>query len=371
MGDRLQARHWGKAKARSLFAPFAAAGFLAAFASPAAAADAGFFAGKNVDLYIGYEAGASYDTYARLMAEHISRFLAGNPNVISRNMPGAASMRVMSYMHDVAKKDGTAWGAVDRNVAVEPLLYGKESKAPFKTPAEFTWIGSLNTEIGVAAVWHTTGIKSWEETLTRPTIVAMAGAQGGIGARVLNSILGTKFQQVCCYGSDANQNLAMERGEVEGRVGWSWSGVKSTGAEWLKSGQIRLLMQVGLQKNAEIPADVPLVMDLAKTEKDKSALKIVFANQSLGRPFVMPAGVPEAQVTEVRRAFSAMMKDPVFLADAQKRNMEISDPKSGEEITAILADVYASSEDSILAARRAISEGAYKMKDEGKKPAAP
>jgi tripartite-type tricarboxylate transporter receptor subunit TctC len=352
---------------RKLVAALAASVLSAVAASGASAQPADFFAGKTIDLYIGYEAGAGYDLYARLLGEHIGRFLPGHPNVIPRNMPGAASMRAMTFIHQAAKKDGTAWAAIDRNVAVEPLLYGADSKAPFKNPNEFNWIGSMNTEIGVAAVWHTTGIKSWEDTLTRQTIVAMAGAQGGIGARVLNSILGTQFQQVCCYSSDGLQNLAMERGEVEGRVGASWSTFKTAATKWLETGQVKILMQVGLEKNADIPGDVPLVMDLAKNEKDRSAMKIVFSNQSLGRPYVMPAGVPAAQVAEVRSAFMTMVKDPAFLADAEKRHLEITNPKSGEQITAILQDVYAASEEAVLAARRSIKEGEYKMKDESKK----
>ena len=351
---------------RGLFVGLSAAVLWAGLAPTAVAQETNFYAGKTVDFYIGYDAGASYDIYARLMAENIGRFIPGHPSIISRNMPGAASMRVMSYLHEAAKKDGTAWGAVDRNVAVEPLLYGSDSKAAFKSPLEFNWIGSLNTEIGVAAVWHTTGIKSWEETRTRPTIVSMAGAQGGIGARALNSILGTQFRQVCCYGADSSQNLAMERGEVEGRVGWSWSSLKVSNMDWLQNGKLTLLMQVGLKKNAEIPADVPLAIDLAQTENDKNALKIIFANQSMGRPYLMPGGVPAAQVAEVRRAFVAMMKDPVFLADVDKRRLEVSDPMSGEEIEEILRDIYGSSEQAITAARRAIKEGEFKMKDEKK-----
>jgi tripartite-type tricarboxylate transporter receptor subunit TctC len=368
MRDHTRVRHRKElGKGRPLLASVSAAVLSAGLASPAWAQETNFYSGKTIDFYIGYEAGASYDIYARMMAENIGRFIPGHPSIIPRNMPGAASMRVMSFLHEAAKKDGTAWGAVDRNVATEPLLYGSDSKAVFKSPLEFNWIGSLNTEIGVAAVWHTTGIKSWEQTRTRPTIVAMAGAQGGIGARALNSILGTQFQQVCCYGADSSQNLAMERGEVEGRVGWSWSSLKASNMEWLQSGKITLLMQVGLNKNSEIPDDVPLVVDLAQTENDKKALKIIFANQSMGRPYVMPSGVPAAQVAEVRRAFAAMMKDPAFLAEAAKRRLEVSDPKPGEEIEDILRDVYASSEEAIIAARRAIKEGGFKMKDESKK----
>jgi tripartite-type tricarboxylate transporter receptor subunit TctC len=354
-------------KGRPLLASVSAAVLWAGLASPVSAQEADFYAGKTIEFYIGYEAGTGYDIYARLMSENIGRFIPGHPAIIPRNMPGAASMRAMNFIHEAARRDGIAWAAVDRNVAMEPLLYGNESKAPYKTPLEFNWIGSLNTEIGVAAVWHTTGIKSWEETLTRPTIVAMAGAQGGIGARALNSFLGTQFQQVCCYGGDGGQNLAIERGEVEGRVGWSWSTLKASHTDWVESGKLKLLMQVGLQKNPDIPAEVPLVIDIAKTESDKQALKIIFANQSLGRPYVMPAGVPADRLAVVRRAFVEMTKDPAFLADAAKRRLEINDPKSGEEIHQILREVYDSPADIVAAAQRAIKDGEFKMKDDAKK----
>ncbi len=345
----------------TLFVSVAAAGLLATSSVAALAED--FYAGKTVDLYITQDAGAGYDLYARLLADNIVKYLPGKPLIIPRNMQGAGGMRVMAFLHDVAKRDGTAMGAVDRGVAAEPILYGKESKAPFKNPLEFSWFGSLNTEIGVAAVWHTTGIKSWEELLTRPTITSMANSQGGAGARALNAILGTQFKQVCCYGSDSNQNLAMERGEVDGRVGWSWSSLKVANMEWLQTGKIKLLMQVGLQKNKEIPADVPLVLDLAKTDKGKKALTIIFANQSMGRPYLMPPGTPAERVAEVRKAFNTMVKDPAFLADAEKRHLEISDPKSGEEIEALLKSIYAAPPDAIAAAQDAMKEGEVKMID--------
>ena len=349
--------------ARKFLTGLASVVLLAASAAGAAAQQKDFFAGKTVDLYITQDAGTGYDLYSRLMADNIVKYLPGKPLIIPRNMQGAGGMRVMTFLYEVAKKDGMAWGGVDRGVAVEPILYGKDSKAPYKNPLEFNWLGSLNTEIGVAAFWHTTGIKSWEELLTRPTIVSMANSQGGFGARALNAILGTKFKQVCCYGSDSNQNLAMERGEVEGRVGWSWSSLRVANMEWLQTGKIKLLMQVGLKKNKEIPADVPLVLDLAKTQKQKQALLITFANQSMGRPFVMPPGVPPAVVAEVRKAFAQMIKDPAFLAEADRRHLEISDPTTGEEVEALLKSVYASQPEAIAAAQEAMKEGEVKMID--------
>jgi tripartite-type tricarboxylate transporter receptor subunit TctC len=321
-----------------------------------------FFAGKTVDLYIGNEAGASYDLYARLMAKHIVRFIPGHPAIVARNMPGAGGMLALNYLYEVARKDGTALGVVDRGLAAEPLLYGSDSKAAFKTTLDFNWVGSLNTEIGVAAIWHTTGITSWEQTRTRPVIVPMQGAQGGVAARALNRFLGTRFEQVCCYAGDGFQNVAMERGEVEGRIGWSWSSLKVTHTDWLQSGKIRLLMQVGLQKNPEISGDVPLVVDLAPTEKDRQALKIIFSNQSMGRPVLMPPGVPPERVAVIRRAFMDMVRDGEFLADAKKQNLEITDPKSGAEIQQLLNELYSAPQDAVLAAQAAMKEGESKAR---------
>jgi len=352
---------------RLLVACLATVGLPAGLASTASAKDTDFFAGKQVEVLIGNSAGTAYDLYARVMTDNIGRFIPGHPTFIPRNTPGAGGLRVMNQLYQAAARDGTVWGTINRNVATETLLYPDKTKAVFKSPLEFVWIGSLNTEVGVAAVWHTTGIKSWEETLTRSTIVAMASSQGGEGARVLNAILGTKFEQVCCYGGDANQNLAMERGEVEGRVGWSWSSLRATKMDWLQSGKIRILMQVGLQKNREIPGDVPLALDLAKTEKDKKALKIIFADQSIGRPVLMPPKVPADRVAVIQRAFIKMVKDPQFLAAAEKRHLEINDPKSGEEVESLLKEVYESPKETVAFAQKALEKGEFKVRPGGTK----
>ena len=347
--------------ARRGFAKFALAVGCMALASCTPPEGKDFYQGKTVHVVVGYEPGGGYDSYARLLAKHMAKYIPGRPSIVAQNMPGGGGIGAANYLYNVARKDGTVWGGVDRNVAVEPILYGKESTAPYENPLVFNWIGSLNTEIGVATVWSATGIKSWQELLTRPTIVSMESSRGGVAGRALNNILGTKFEQICCYGSDSNQNLALERGEVEGRVGWSWSSLRASNMEWLRDGKITILMQVGLKKNPGIPGDPPLVLDLAKTEKDRQALKIIFANQSMGRPFVMPGGVPPERLAEVRKAFWEMVKDPAFLAEAERRHLEVSDPMSGEEVQALLKDVYSSPQEAVAAAQNAMKRGEFKM----------
>ncbi len=344
----------------------AAAGAVLTIAgSPARAADP--YAGATINLYIGYEAGSSYNTYARLFASHMARFLGGKPTIISRNMPGAGGMRAINYLMQAAPRDGSAWAAPAREVAVEPLLYGSESRAAYKSPLELNWIGSLNTEVGVAALWHTTGVKTWEEARDKPIIVAMASAHGGISSRAVNSLLGARFQQVCCYGGGSNQDLAMERGEVQARIGWSWSSLAATKMDWLKEGKIHLIMQLGLQKNPNIPGNVPLVLDLAGTDRDRQALKIIFAAQSMGRPYVMPPGVPAERLAAARAAFGKMVKDKGFLAEAERTHHEVNDPKSGQEVEEILRDVYTSSPEAVAAARAAIKSGEIKIVRQPKK----
>src|SRR5262249_29160183 len=149
---------------------------------------------------------------------------------------------------------------------------------------------------------------------------------------------------------------------VEGRVGWSWSSLKASHLDWLQAGKIRILMQIGLQKDPEIPGDPPLVLDLAKSEADRRALGIIFASQSMGRPYVMPPGVPQARLAEVQAAFAEMARDAAFLADAQAHGLEITGPKSGVEILRILDDLYGAPPDAILAAQIAMTAGEEKQR---------
>ena len=352
-------------KYRSVLACCAVTGLLAGYGVTASASADDFYKGKTISVYIGYGPGSAYDSYARLLIDHIGRFIPGHPSLLPRNMRGAGSIRAANFIYKAAPKDGTAWAAPSRAIATETLLYGKDSKTAFSKPGDLNWIGSLNTE--VAAVWHTAGVKTWEEARSKPLIVAMSSSHGGISARAVNSLLHANFQQVCCYGSGNFQNIAMERGEVQARIGWSWSSLKATKMDWLRTGKIYLFMQLGLQKDPEIPGDVPLVLDLAQSQKDKQALKIIFSTQNLGRPYIMPPGVPEARVALVQDAFMKMVKDPAFLAEAKKNRLEINDPQSGREILALLEEVYASPKNAIAAARHAIKAGEIKIVRQPKK----
>ena len=323
---------------------------LAFAASPASAdAVADFYKGKNLTVYIGYAAGGGYDAYGRMLARYYGKFMPGNPTVVPRNMPGAGSIVLANALYNTLPKDGTAIGIIGRGVPMEPL-FGRPG--PKFEAAKFNYIGSMNNEVSVCVAYHTSKIKTIQDAQQHEMILA-GTAQGSDGvdfAVVLNNVLGTKFKLITGYPGGSTQQLAMERGEVEGRCGWSWSSVVTTRGYWLKEGKLRILLQAALTGHPELDKmGVPKVMDLAKSERDKQVLKLVFARQTMGRPFLAPPGVPEDRVAALRKAFDAMLKDKAFLAAADKAKMEI-EPVNGKDVADLIADVYKSPPDIAQAA---------------------
>ncbi len=296
-----------------------------------------FYKGKNVDLYIGYSSGGGYDTYARLLARHMDRHLPGNPSIVPKNQPGAGSLVLANWLYNVAPKDGTAFGTVGRGVAFDPLL-GSE-KAQFD-PTKFNWIGSMNDEVSVCVAWHTSGITSFEQLRDKTLVVGGTGPTADTDQfpKVLNGTLGTKFDIISGYPGGNDISLAMERGEVKGRCGWSWSSIVATRKDWIDQGKIKILVQLSTQKHPDLP-NVPLIMDFAKTPEQKQILQLVFARQAMGRPFVAPPDLPKERVAALRRAVMATLKDQQLLDEAKKMNLEIN-PVSGENVQALVEEAY-------------------------------
>jgi tripartite-type tricarboxylate transporter receptor subunit TctC len=298
---------------------------------------AAFYKGKSIDLYIGYSAGGGYDVYARALARHMGRFIPGSPTIVPKNMPGAGSLVLANWLYNVAAKDGTAFGMIGRGTAFDPLL--GSTKAQFDA-AKFTWIGSMNDEVSVCVAWHTSGIASLEQVVQNELTVGGTGPAADTDQfpKVLNATLHTKFKIIPGYPGGNDIDLAMERGEVMGRCGWSWSSVIATHKSWIDEKKINVLVQLSLNKHADLP-NAPLVMDLAKTEEQRQIFKLVFARQPMGRPFLAPPGIPADRMATLRKAFVDTMKDPGFLAEAEKMKLEIS-PVSGDAVQAIVQEVY-------------------------------
>ncbi|MDH7799679.1 MULTISPECIES: tripartite tricarboxylate transporter substrate-binding protein [unclassified Beijerinckia] len=306
---------------------------MAAFVSSASAQSA-----PTVNLYVGYTAGGGYDVYGRMVGRFMSRHLPGSPTILIQNMPGAGSLRLANWLYSVAPKDGNTFGIVARGVAFDTLLGlpGTNYDA-----TKFTWLGSAANEVSVCVAWHTSKIKTVDQIFSEEWIVGGTGGSADTDQypKLINGVLGTKMKLVVGYPGGNDVNLAMERGEVQGRCGWSWSSVKSTTPDWIRDKKVNVLMQLSLNKHPDLP-NVPLVLDLAKTPLQKGIFQLVFARQVLGRPFLAPPGIPPERAAILRKAFMDTMQDKEFLAETERAKLEIT-PVSGEEVQKLVADAYA------------------------------
>jgi tripartite-type tricarboxylate transporter receptor subunit TctC len=323
----------GTALAAAALAPFAMAWFSTAHAQDPAA----FYKGRNVNMEIGYSVGGGYDVYARMITRFIGNHIPASPTVVTKNMEGAGSLRLANWLYNAAPKDGTEMGTIGRGVAFDPLLGNKSAQFD---ASKFTWLGSANNEVSVCVAWQGTGITKFEDLYTKQ--ITVGGTGGGsdtdVFPQILNAVLGTKMKVISGYPGGNDVGLAMERGEVQGRCGWSWSSVMATHKDWVEQKKIVVLVQLALSKHPDLP-DVPLVTDLAKTDEQRQILKLIFARQVMGRPYLAPPSLPKERVDGLRQAFMDTMKDKEFLAAAEKAQLEIT-PVTGPDIEKLVKEVY-------------------------------
>jgi len=328
---------------------------LAACSPDGAQAPADFYRGKTIQVLIGMSPGGAYDVYARMLARHMGKHIPGNPRLVPSNMEGAGSLTLTNYLYNVAPKDGTVIGTINRGAPFEPLI-GEPELARFD-PALFTWIGSIANEVSICAAWDRAGVDNFEQLFTRELTVGGTGSGADTNQfpKVMNGVLGTKLKIVSGYPGGNNIDLAMERGEVDGRCGWSWSSIVSTRKAWLESGSIKVLVQLALQKHPDLP-NVPLIMDYAKTDEQRAMLRLIFSRAALGCPFLAPPGMPADRAAILRKAFDDTMKDPEFLADAAQALLEVA-PVGGEELQALIADIYRTPKDVVEKTRAIVMRG--------------
>jgi tripartite-type tricarboxylate transporter receptor subunit TctC len=315
---------------------------------------ADFYAGKSINLLIGFSPGGGYDLYARTLARHMSRFIPGNPRLLPQNMPGAGSLRAINYLYGVAPKDGTTIAHFAPGVMFEPLL-GRGELAQFDA-TKFTWLGSISKEVSVCAFMASTGIRTWRDMQTKQYIIAASGggAESDVFPTVLRNMFNLPLKLVTGYPGGTEMILAMERHEADGRCGWSWTSLLSRNKNLLDSKQINLTLQIALEKDKH-PAlqDVQLVTDLTDDPRKKAALKLFVSRQLAARPFAAPPGVPADRAQALRNAFNATMKDPEFLAEAGKLSLDV-DPVTGAAVEALIREVYATPPDVVAIARDAL-----------------
>jgi tripartite-type tricarboxylate transporter receptor subunit TctC len=296
-----------------------------------------FYRGRKIDLVIGYSPGGTYDLYARLLARHLGRHIPGQPLIVPRNMPGAGSRTAATYVFGIAPRDGSVLATADQSLSLQQAA--GDTRLKFDT-TQFNYIGNPNAENNTTVTWHTSGVRTIEDARRRETTMgATGGSTSSQYPKAMNALLGTKFRIIVGYPGGNDINLAMERGEVDGRGSNSWASWKVTRAHWLAEKKINILVQIGLKKAADLP-DVPLLMELGASAEDRALLRLLSASTEIGRPIFTTPGVPAERVAALRAAFEAMLRDPAFVQEARKENFDI-DPVTGEAMQKLVAEIVA------------------------------
>jgi tripartite-type tricarboxylate transporter receptor subunit TctC len=311
--------------------------FLLAPLTAAADAVEDFYKGKNITLVIGFAPGAGYDTYGRLIARHFGRLMPSHPSIIPQNMPGAGSLKAANHIYNVSPKDGTALGMFASSTAFEQMFGGEGVQ--FET-AKFTWIGNIDESIGTCAVWHTTGVNNFDEMLKTELIFGGSGpaAVTSQHATALRNLLGAKIKLVQGYNGAQDVKLAMARGEVQAGCGMALSSLKSQHAQDWKSGQLKPVVQLAIERSPELPT-VAHIYDYAKDEEMRQVFDLVFGRHVIGRPISAPPGLPTDRKQALRKAFMDTMKDPTFAAEAGKLQLDIT-PSDGEGVEKLFARFF-------------------------------
>jgi tripartite-type tricarboxylate transporter receptor subunit TctC len=306
-----------------------------ALSQPAPAQDS-YFKGKTINIVVGYSAGGGYDQYARLVARHLGRFLPGNPIVIVQNMPGAASMISVRHLDINAAKDGTVISMFDPGLILESFAAGSSAKTSFK---DYRWIGALFRDIRVCYASVQSGVRTWDDMMKRKEFLIGTTAKGSnayVNGAILRKVFRAPVRQIPGYPGSNEQRLALERGELEGNCA-SWSALPQ---DWIVNRRINALVRFSSKRPADMPEDVPYVLDLAKTQEQRDLVIVLDAPGELGRPLIVSKDVPSGRVTTLRTALEAMLKDASFLGEANKQNLPL-DPVSGEEAETMIRQIYA------------------------------
>jgi tripartite-type tricarboxylate transporter receptor subunit TctC len=326
-----------------------------ALCSAGARADAveDFYKGRTLTVYIASGPGGGYDAYGRLLAQYIVKHLPGHPQEVASNMSGAGGRTVANFLYNKAPQDGTAIGILQAPIIMDRLLYGKDAQGVLYDPLKFAWIGSLDQFTPIAVVMNRLGVKTLEQAKGKEIKFGSSGGDVSerLYANILNTMLGTDFVAVPGYSGSAEIALAMDRGEIPAFVGWYWAGMKRTKPEWLEKDLISVLVQFGITPNPEIKA--PFVLDLLKSAEDKQVVRTALSQLAMARPFTAPPNTPKDRVAALRAAFDAMIKDPDFLADAKKQQLDIT-PYSGAQIDTLMKDIYATPPELVARVRAAM-----------------
>jgi tripartite-type tricarboxylate transporter receptor subunit TctC len=334
----------------------------ALMASPAMADSiADFYRGKTYNIYTGSgeNSTGAVALYARAVAEVIGRHIPGEPLVVIRAMPGAGGIKAANFIYGIAPQDGTVHGFISRGFILQPLMGTKQAQFD---PTKLQWIGSTASEVSIGAVWAAdTDVKTVYDAMKREVVVGGTSPtqDTGLFPVVLNKLIGTKFKVVTGYKSSTEVDLAMQRGEVQGKIGWTWGSLNGgSTANWVREGKVRVIIQMGLEKSPRIPAEVPLLLDLARNTEDRQLMELIFGPAATGYPSFVGPGVPKERVEAIRSAYRDTMKDPEFRQILKKQKLEL-DPIAGEDVAKIVQRLYAAPPATVTRARELVASSSH------------
>jgi tripartite-type tricarboxylate transporter receptor subunit TctC len=294
-----------------------------------------FYKGKTITFVIGSGTGGGYDLVGRMLAQHMVKHIAGNPTIVPKNMPGSSSVRAAEWFASVAPKDGTTIGMFQPTIIPNKLV---DKDARYQ-PNKFGWLGRVSTSSQFGMVWFDAPATTIEEAKKKEVIMA-ANSATGTGATVpwaLNRLIGTKFHVVKGYPSASEVGLAVERGEAKGMGSTSWDYMATR--PWIREGKVKFLYSIGLERDPKIP-DVPTIVEFAQNDEDRSIFKLLSVAATIGRSPALAPGSPNDRLVELRKAFEATMQDPAFIAEAEKRKVDL-EFATGEDIGKAVSDIIA------------------------------
>jgi tripartite-type tricarboxylate transporter receptor subunit TctC len=304
-----------------------------------------FYKGRQINVIVGSSAGGGYDIYARLLSRHMPKYIPGNPAMVVSNMAGAGSNAAAAHLYNAAPKDGTVIGALQNSAVLDALLDALlgDTKRLRHDATKFVHLGSATIDHYVCIARADAEVKSFKDLLTQELIIG--ASQPGTSTRdfpaMLNNMTGSKIRLVSGYPGTREITLAIEKGEVKGLCGFSWSSLKAQRPDWLRSGFIRVIVQEHDKGHPDITRmGVPLAVDFARTPENRRVMELIYSSETFGRPYMMSPGVPVDRVAALRKAFMETMRDQELLAEAQRIGLVI-DPISGEELQALAEKLFA------------------------------
>ena len=316
----------------------------------------GFYKDKTITIVTSTGPGGAYDLAAREIARIMPRYIPGRPTIIVENMPGAGNVLATNYMYNIAPKDGTMIATIHEAMPLYQALHGRGVRFHAEN---FKWFGSTSSQNEVILVWHTAGVRDFQDALRKQVIMGTTGTGSGISLipAAMNSILGTKFKLVVGYKSSEDVNLAMESGEVQGRA-FSIDSVVGQHPDWIRDKKVFFIAQAGVVRDRNLP-NTPLLTELAAADRDRATLQLISTPAAFGIPFVAPPGVPQGHLEILQRAFDATLRDPDLQTDFAKSKLSLN-PTSGEELAKLAKQVIDAPLPVVAAAEAAVGSFTFK-----------